>query len=188
MIKKLVFNIPFILVLIITISSCEKNDNNQLKEYVHKNKSLKNYHGESITKEEFFSLECDIVIPAALELVICGEEANHLNCKLVLEAANGPLDMEADEICKKRDIEIIPDILANSGGVIVSYYEWLQNRKCEYWKQEDVLTRLDKKMIETYIKVSEYSTKNNVSLRQASYILSLRNIEKVYSKKGFSTF
>ena len=157
----------------------------KLNDYCIKNKSLKDYSGEIIDKKTFFSLECDIIIPAALELVICGDEAKDLNCKMIVEAANGPIDQSADEVLKEKNIQVIPDILANSGGVVVSYYEWLQNRRCEYWSKEQVLSKLEKKMIETYKKVSDYSSKNNVSLRYASYILSLKNIEKVYLKKGY---
>ena len=157
----------------------------KLNEFVQKNKSLENYHGEKISKEDFFSLECDIVIPAALELVICGDEAQNLNCKVVVEAANGPLDIEADKILAERNINVIPDILANSGGVVVSYYEWLQNKRCESWKKDDVLKRLDDRMTATYNRVCSYSKKQKISMRIASYVLALKNIESIYLKKGF---
>ena len=116
---------------------CIKSDEGfnvfKLKEYCKENKTLENYqYGETILPDEFFSLECLIAIPAAKELVICGNEGNKLNCKLIVEAANGPIDLEAEKLILEKNIEIIPDILANSGGVIVSYYEWLQNKSSEY--------------------------------------------------------
>ena len=156
----------------------------KLNDYVQKNRSLENYHGETISKEEFFSLECDIVIPAALELVICGDDAQKLNCKVVVEAANGPLDLAADKILAERKIDVIPDILANSGGVIVSYYEWLQNRRCESWEKEDVLKKLDNRMTTTYKRVCSYSKQNNISMRVAAYVIALKHIEGIYLKKG----
>lgn len=159
----------------------------KLREHVCKNKSIDGYSGEKITKEDFFGLHCDILIPAALELVVCGDEAKNLNCKMVAEAANGPLDLEADKILEERNIDVIPDILANSGGVVVSYYEWLQNKRTEYWSREEVLNKLENRMIETYKRVMNYKNTNSnaVSMRMASYILSLKNIESVYLKKGF---
>ena len=77
----------------------------------------------------------------------------NLNCSLIVEAANGPIDIEAETILKNKDIDIIPDILANSGGVVVSYFEWLQNRRCEYWSEEEVLRKLTSKMKETFDKI-----------------------------------
>jgi len=158
----------------------------KLKNHVLENKSLLNYSGEEVEKDDFFKIECDIIIPAALELVICGDVAKDLNCKVIVEAANGPLDLEADKILKDRSIDVIPDILANSGGVVVSYYEWLQNKRCEYWTRNEVLQKLENKMIDTYKKVNNYANKNKISMRESAYILSLKNIEKVYLKKGFS--
>ena len=159
----------------------------KLKNHVITNYSIETYpNSETISKEEFFSIECDIVIPAALELVICGDEANNLNCKLIVEAANGPIDIEAEQICEEKNIQIIPDILANSGGVVVSYYEWLQNKRCEYWTKSEILQKLNDKMINTFQEVYNYSIKQKISLRMASYIIAIKHIEKVYKSKGIS--
>ena len=98
----------------------------KLKEYCKENKTIEIINLEKQSLQMNFSLECLIAIPAAKELVICGDQGNKLNCKLIVEAANGPIDLEAEKIILEKNIEIIPDILANSGGVIVSYYEWLQ--------------------------------------------------------------
>lgn len=102
----------------------------KLKEYIELHNSLNDYPvGEKLSKEEFFALNCEIIIPAALELQIDEKIAKNIKCKMVIEAANGPITYEAEEILKNKNIEVIPDILANSGGVLVSYYEWLQNKK-----------------------------------------------------------
>ena len=157
----------------------------KIKEHVDKNKNLKNYqYGTEISKEEFFALNCDILIPAALELVICGNEANNLNCSLIVEAANGPIDLDADKILKEKNILVIPDILANSGGVIVSYYEWLQNKRCEYKEKREILDMLHDRMTKTYEEVYLNSKKNNLTMRMSAYQLSLRHLEKVYKLRG----
>ena len=156
----------------------------KLKEFVQREKSLLNYdYGEEIGKEEFFSLECDIIIPAAKELEICGDEANKLKCKMIVEAANGPIDVDAEKICYERNIDIIPDILANSGGVVVSYYEWLQNKRCEYWSEDEVLSKLTQKMRDTFNKIYIDSKNKNISMREACYIYSYKKIESVVQKK-----
>ena len=159
----------------------------KLKEYIDKHRCLKDYpFGEEISKEDFFKIECDILIPAALELVLINEDANNLNCKLIVEAANGPLDLNSDKICQEKNITIIPDILANSGGVIVSYYEWLQNKRCEFYDKKTILDILDKKMTKTFNEVYNYSKKNNMSLRNSAYILALKYIETVYKLRGYN--
>jgi glutamate dehydrogenase (NAD(P)+) len=156
----------------------------KLKQHCLKEKNLKEYmFGTEVSVEDFFGIECDIVIPAAKELVICGEDANKLNCKMIVEAANGPIDIDAENILKERGIDIIPDILANSGGVVVSYYEWLQNRRCEYWSEEEVLQKLTLKMKQTFEKIYKESKEKNMSMRDACYIYSYKKIESVILKK-----
>ena len=157
----------------------------KIKEHIEKKRNLKSYqYGSDITKEEFFSLNCDILIPAALELVICGDEANNLNCNLIVEAANGPIDLAADKILQEKNILVIPDILANSGGVVVSYYEWLQNKRCDYKEKREILDMLNDRMNKTYDEVYINSKKNNISMRMSAYQLSLQHLEKVYKLRG----
>ena len=159
----------------------------KIKEYLDEHKCLKEYPWQNeITKEEFFKLKCEILIPAALELVITGTEAESLECKLIVEAANGPIDVDSDIICEKKGITIIPDILANSGGVVVSYYEWLQNKRCEYSEKKFILANLKKKMTKTFNEVYNFSKKNNISLRNSAYIISLKYLEKVYELRGYN--
>ena len=157
----------------------------RLKEHCKKNKTLENYEfGEEVNNEEFFKTECFIIIPAAKELVICGNMSDNLNCSLIVEAANGPVDLVAENKLLDRGIEIIPDILANSGGVVVSYYEWLQNKRSEYWDEDIVLHKLSKKMTTTFNNAYDKSIKENISLRNTCYIMAIDNIEKIISKKN----
>lgn len=170
--------------------SCYLHDKNglnvkELEYYNQKNKCLKGFNADEITKDSFWKVKCDIVIPAALEQQICKKEASIINAKLIVEAANGPLSEEADEIFAKRNIEVIPDVLANSGGVIVSYYEWVQNLNLYYWSYEKVIKLLEDKMIGTFDEVYEYSKQNNTTLRISSYILAIKRIESVYKNINF---
>lgn len=155
-----------------------------LKHHCNQYKNIENYgFGETINTEDFFSIECDIIIPAAKELVITEKEATNINCKFIVEAANGPTNIEAEEILSKKNIQIIPDILANSGGVVVSYYEWLQNKRCEYWSKKEVLTKLSHQMEKIYNRVNKKSNELNCSLRVACYILALEQLEGRINRK-----
>jgi glutamate dehydrogenase (NAD(P)+) len=149
---------------------CEEGFNVlKLNTYNKKNRSLQNYPiGTSISVEEFFSLSCDILIPAALELQIDVEVATNLNCKMIVEGANGPTTFEAEKIILEKQIDLIPDILANSGGVIVSYYEWLQNKQRTIFDPKYINEEHDAKMIETFNSVYNISTNRNISMRIAS--------------------
>ena len=155
-----------------------------LKKYINDNKSIKDYdHGTELSKEDFFKLKCDIIIPSALELQINKDIAENIDCSLIVEAANGPIDNEAEEILENKKIDIIPDILANSGGVLVSYYEWLQNKRDEYWTEKEIRNKFDTKITDTFKKIYNLSEKNNCSLREASYIYSLNKLNEKYSRK-----
>ena len=155
-----------------------------LKEYVSKNGSIKDYqHGESITKTDFFKLKCNILIPSALELQITKENANDIDCDLIVEAANGPVDFEAEEILEQKNIPIIPDILANSGGVLVSYYEWLQNKRDEYWSEKHIRNKFDEKIEETFKKIYSLSVRNGLSLRDTCYMYAFIKLENNYKRK-----
>jgi glutamate dehydrogenase (NAD(P)+) len=157
----------------------------ELIEYNNKNRSIHNFNCEKIIDiDDFFKLKCDIMIPAALELQINKERARNINCKVIFEAANGPTDDEADDILKKRNIEVIPDILANSGGVIVSYYEWLQNKRSEYWTKEKVLNKLSEHMSNTYKEVSNIKNDKNITFREAAYVKSLERLDNMYKYKS----
>lgn len=155
-----------------------------LKKHVEEHKSLKNYlHGTEISKEEFFKIKCGIIIPSALELQINKEIATNINCDLVVEAANGPIDNEGESVLYENKIEIIPDILANSGGVLVSYYEWLQNKRDEYWDIKYIQDRFDLQISKTFKKIYSLAVRNNCTMRDACYIYSLTKLQNNYQSR-----
>lgn len=157
----------------------------KLAEYCRINRSLKGYPGgEQISREEFFAGKYDIFVPAAMELQVRKAEAESLQCKVVVEGANGPTDLAGEAALQKRNIDVIPDILANSGGVVVSYFEWLQNKRSESWDLADVRAALEKRMIATYQQVSEKSRAMGINLRTAAYVIALERLQEVYSRRG----
>jgi glutamate dehydrogenase (NAD(P)+) len=142
------------------------------------------YEAEPISVDDFFKLKTDVLIPAALEMQIDETRAKNIDCQLIVEGANGPTTEEADKILKDKNITVIPDILANSGGVLVSYYEWLQNKQNMSWEKEDIIKKLDVRMAQCYNKIDYISKKYNCTMREASFIYSLQSLEKVYHTKG----
>jgi len=123
----------------------------RLKQYVAQNGSIAGYaNGQRITREEFFGVQADVFVPAALENQVGAHEAEALQVRLVAEGANGPCSPEGEAVLARRGIEVLPDVLANAGGVTVSYYEWVQNRRSEQWALEEVEERLEKAMLDAY--------------------------------------
>ena len=137
-----------------------------------------------ITRDEFFATPADVFIPAALELEIGIPEAKSLAVRLIVEGANGPTETAAEPILRERGIDVIPDILANSGGVVVSYYEWLQNKRSERWELEEVEDRLAKRMKRTYLAVSEYAASKKCDWRMAAMGIALDRIGRAYAERG----
>lgn len=138
----------------------------------------------SVAKEDFFALDCDICIPAALGNQITEENAPQIKAFLVAEGANGPTTVEAEQILLSRGIEVIPDILCNSGGVIGSYFEWLQNRNGELWELDEILAKLTKKMAEVFKRVLKTSEEKSLDMRSAAYVIAIERIEKAYIQRG----
>jgi glutamate dehydrogenase (NAD(P)+) len=157
----------------------------KLSEHVQKTGSVVGYPGtRSITREEFFATPADIFIPAALELEIGVPEAKALSVKLIVEGANGPTETAAEPVLQEKGIDVIPDILANSGGVVVSYYEWLQNKRSERWDLEEVEERLAKRMKRTFLAVSEYAAMKKCDWRMAAMCIALDRIGRAYAERG----
>jgi glutamate dehydrogenase (NAD(P)+) len=157
----------------------------KLAEYVQKTGSVVGYSGtRAISREEFFATTADIFIPAALELEIGVPEAKALSVKLIVEGANGPTETAAEPIIREKGIDLIPDILANSGGVVVSYYEWLQNKRSERWDLEEVEDRLAERMKRTYLAVSEYAAAKKCDWRMAAMGIALDRIGRAYAERG----
>lgn len=146
---------------------------------------LVNYKkGKQITNEQLLELNVDILIPAALGNVIRSNNASNIKTNLIVELANAPISTSADEILSKNKIEVIPDILANAGGVIVSYFEWVQNLQNFYWEEEDVNKKLKKKILNAYNEVLQEAKEHNVNLRTASYTLSIGRILDAEKLRG----
>lgn len=147
-----------------------------------------NIHGFSeateLDPELFFGVECDILIPAALGNQITLENCYKIKARVIAEGANGPINVDAEESILNQGIEIIPDILCNSGGVIGSYYEWLQNKRSENWKLEAVLEMIEDKIGIAFDKVVEVSKQYGVSWRVGAYIVALQRLELTYKERG----
>jgi len=139
---------------------------------------------KAVDHETFMRTKADIFVPAAMERQITAETAPWLNVKLVAEGANGPTDLDGDAILQEKKIDLIPDILCNSGGVIVSYFEWLQNKRSEFWDLEEVDSKLHKKIVSAYHRVRETAWKYKTDWRTAAYIVALSRLEIVYKERG----
>jgi glutamate dehydrogenase (NAD(P)+) len=139
---------------------------------------------KSISNEEILETECTILVPAALENQITKKNASQVTARLVAEAANGPTTPEADETLYKNKTLVIPDVLANSGGVTVSYFEWLQNLRREYWTEEQVNSILDKKMTRAFSDVYETHEKYQVNMRKASIALAVGRVTEAIKTRG----
>jgi glutamate dehydrogenase len=139
----------------------------------------------SITNQELLEKECDVLIPAAISGVINKQNASRLNCNIVIEAANGPTTKEALKILDRREILVVPDILANSGGVIVSYFEWCQNNQGYYWTEETVDTRLKEKITDSFRNVYNTAEKYGVNMKIAAYIEGIKKLAETSRLRGW---
>ncbi len=160
-------------------------DPDDLCEHVDKTKGVIDCpQASQIDHETFMSMKADIFIPAALENQITAETAPLLNVKLVAEGANGPTDPDGCRILQEKGISVLPDILCNAGGVIVSYFEWLQNKRSEFWDLEEVDRKLHKIIINAYERVFERAKTLDVDVRTAAYVIALSRLEDVYQGRG----
>jgi glutamate dehydrogenase (NAD(P)+) len=142
-------------------------------------------HGDVITNEELLGLDCDVLVPAALGQVITGANADEVRAKVVLEAANYPVTPDADKVLRDRDIPVIPDILANAGGVTGSYFEWSQNIQQFTWKEEHFLAELLDKMQGAYHFTQAFADEHEVPLRLAAFALGIRRVAAAVRLRGY---
>ena len=140
--------------------------------------------GEAVDKNEALFLDCDVLLPAATENVITSENASQLRCKILCEGANGPTTAGADEILTDKKIFVIPDILANAGGVTVSYFEWVQDRQGYFWNEDLVNSRLEEIMVGSFNAVDAYASKHQADNRTAAYMLALDRVATAMKLRG----
>jgi len=154
-------------------------------QHVRTSRFLNTYpHAERITNEELLTLDCDVLMPAALENVITEQNAAQIKARIICEGANGPTTAAADEILNAKGVFIIPDILANAGGVTVSYFEWVQDRSGYFWDEETVNTRLERIMVQSFEQVTRMADEHQVSNRIGAYMLAIDRVAKVHRLRG----
>ncbi len=139
---------------------------------------------EIITNEQLLELPCDILVPAALHGVIHAKNAPHIKAKIIVEGANGPVTPDADEILDDMGVLVVPDILANAGGVIVSYFEWVQDLQAFFWEEEEVNLRLEKAMRKSFHHVVQTAEQNKVNLRMGAYIIGVKRVAEATTIRG----
>jgi len=141
-------------------------------------------HAEAIENEAFWDIECDICLPCALELQLTKARVERLKCRMIAEGANGPTTYLAHRALVERGIEVIPDLLANAGGVVVSYFEWIQNKRSEAWDLQQIDTRLQQMMRRAYHKTRNFAREHNTDNRTAALGLAAKRVEVVYKERG----
>jgi glutamate dehydrogenase (NAD(P)+) len=159
-------------------------NSHRLQKYVEEHGSIAGYpNGKEISRDDFFAVQADIFVPAALENQVGPAEAEALQVRLVAEGANGPCSPEGEAVLMRRGIEVLPDVLANAGGVTVSYYEWVQNRRSEQWSIQEVDQRLEEGMRSAYQRMVQTARNYDVDYRTACYAVALQRLAAVYQER-----
>ncbi|TZE83179.1 Glu/Leu/Phe/Val family dehydrogenase [Calorimonas adulescens] len=170
----------------VTIYNKDGLDIEALEKYNTEHRNVDGFPGSTtMDKDEILYLDVDILVPAALENVITSENADRIKARIIGEGANGPTTPEADEILTEKDVVVIPDILANAGGVTVSYFEWVQNLYGYYWTEEEVSQKEELMMVDAFDAVYKLSKEHNVNLRTAAYMLSVKRVAEAMKVKGW---
>jgi glutamate dehydrogenase (NAD(P)+) len=153
----------------------------------HPQRLLEGYEApgvERITNDELLLSDVDVLIPAALEHQIRADNASDVRARMIVEAANGPTTREADEILIDRGVTVVPDILANAGGVVVSYFEWVQDLQCFFWDEDEVNDNLKRIMVRSFKEVWDFSQERNVPLRMGAYMLAVDRVAGAVRARG----
>ena len=167
------------------IINTEGLDTRKLADWVSQNGGVAGYPAaSSVSNDDFWAAPCDIVIPAALELQIDEKVANLLDCKLVVEAANGPTTLEGERVLAQKGIDMIPDLMANAGGVVVSYFEWVQNKRAESWQLAEIDERLHFMMKRGFHEMRAFAREHECDNRTAAYAVAVNRINSVYVERG----
>jgi glutamate dehydrogenase (NAD(P)+) len=157
----------------------------ELQQHVKQHRYLSEYkEAEQIGNHEVLTLDCDVLVPAALENVITRHNAGDVKARIICEGANGPTTANADRILEEKGTFVIPDILANAGGVTVSYFEWVQDRGGYFWDEDTVNQRLERIMVQSFDEVVAMSDKHNVNLRIGAYMLAIERVAAVHRLRG----
>ena len=160
-------------------------DITSLIDYNNKNGTIKGFsQGDSVSNEDILNIECDFLIPAALGGVIHKMNVEKLNCRVIIEAANGPVTPPADDILFKKGVYVVPDILTNAGGVTVSYFEWVQNLQQFQWTEEEVNDKLENKMVAAFNEVSSMMKSKKTSMRMAAFAVAIDSVAKSFELRG----
>lgn len=158
----------------------------KLLEVAYKNHSLEGCpFGDKISNEELLELKCDVLVPAAMEMQITKANAGRLKCRILAEGANGPTTPEADAILRGKDVFVIPDILANAGGVVVSYFEWVQDLQNFFWTEEEVNKKLREILVKAFDAVLNMSRKHAVDMRMAALMIGIDRVSRAMLWRGF---
>ena len=156
-----------------------------LTHYLKENKHVVGLkEANAITNEELFELDCDVIVPAAIEGQITEKNADKVKAKIVVEGANGLTTPEADKILQDKKVFLVPDILANAGGVTVSYFEWVQDLQCYFWSEEDVQKKLKDVMVGTFNRVLALSNKKGIDMRTAALMLGIGRVAEAKKMRG----
>jgi glutamate dehydrogenase (NAD(P)+) len=160
-------------------------DLEKLKDYKVRTGSVAGYpEGKPVSNRDLLTLDCDVLVPAAMENQISGENAPKIKARLVAEGANGPITHMADQILFEKGITVIPDILANAGGVVVSYFEWVQGLQNFYWTKDEVNRQLRSRMAGSFREVYQIKEQYGVSMREAAYMLALGRVVRAMELRG----
>ena len=161
-------------------------DMDQLFEHLKRGGSLQNFpKTENVTNEDLLGIECDILAPAALGHVLTKATAEDVRAKYILEGANGPCTIAGDAVLRRRDIQVIPDIWANAGGVTVSYFEWTQNIQQLSWDESDVNSKLERYMVRAHTAIRQTMQDYAATMRDAAFIYTIRAVKQATDTRGF---